>query len=189
MRLILASQSPRRKELLKQIGLEFEIIVSQAEEKLEGDDPVILAEKLALKKAEEVAGQIDGGLVLGADTIVVLGGTILGKPQSKKEAVQMLTLLSGQKHRVITGVALIDAATKERRLGHEITEVKFRELTEQEIRGYVETKEYLDKAGAYGIQGLGALLVERIEGCYYNVVGLPLTRLYLMLKDFGFNVF
>lgn len=188
MKLILASQSPRRKELLEKLGLDFEVVVSKAEEDLQEDDPVLLAEKLALKKARLVAGQQPEGLVIGADTVVALGGTILGKPKSKEEARKMLQLLSGKTHRVITGVALVEAPQGRARVDHEITQVSFRPLEPEEIEAYLQTGEPLDKAGAYGIQGLGGLLVERIEGCYSNVVGLPLTKLYLMLREFGIRV-
>lgn len=188
MKLILASKSPRRKELLKKLGLDFEIVVSEAEEDLQEGDPVLLAEKLALKKARLVAAQQPEGLVVGADTVVALEGTILGKPKSKDEAVKMLQLLSGKTHRVITGIALVEAPQGRELVSHEITQVSFRTLEAAEIAAYVNTGEPLDKAGAYGIQGLGGLLVERIEGCYNNVVGLPLTKLYLLLKEFGIDV-
>lgn len=189
MKLILASQSPRRKELLGKLGVEFEVITSKVQEDWTESEPGQVVEELALAKAKDVAGGCSEGLVLGADTIVVLEGTILGKPKSNLEAEQMLQQLSGRKHRVFTGIALVDAATGVARTDHEVTWVQFRELTAQEIKGYVKTGEPLDKAGAYGIQGRGAILVLSIEGCYTNIVGLPLTKLYFMLKEFGVEIF
>lgn len=189
MKLILASQSPRRKMLLEKLGLDFQVIVSEVEEDIPEENPVQLVEKLALKKARGVAQKATSGLVLGADTVVALEGTILGKPQSKEEAVKMLQLLNGKTHQVITGVALVEADGGKSLVDHEITRVTFRNLEPEEIQAYVHTGEPLDKAGGYGIQGLGGLLVEKIEGCYDNVVGLPLTKLYLMLKKFGIDIF
>jgi septum formation protein len=188
MRLILASGSPRRKELLENLGLEFQVIPSLCEEKIVDTDPVIIASSLAKQKAEDVAGRVKEGLVLGADTIVYLDGTILGKPRSKKEAVYMLNLLKGKEHQVITGVAVIDALAKKSMVDYEVTKVFFRDLTEKEVKNYVEKGESFDKAGAYGVQGLGSLLVQRIEGCYFNVVGLPLTKVYLLLQRFGVEI-
>lgn len=186
MRLILASASPRRKALLETLGIPFEIQVSQAEERInEAWSPEEVARQLALLKAESVAGGLTDALVIGADTIVVLGGQILGKPGSKEEAKEMLQKLSNCRHEVITGLALVDTVNGTTNLCHETTSVWFRRLDDQEIDWYIATGEPMDKAGAYGIQGKGAVLVERIEGCYFNVVGLPLTRLYLLLKNKG----
>ena len=188
MKLILASGSPRRKELLHILGLDFEVIPSLGEETTTEKDPVKLATSLAIEKAREVAGRVQEGIVLGADTIGTIEGTILGKPKSKEEAVEMLSLLNGRKHQVITGIALIDAASKKILADFEVTQVLFRELTGDEILNYVKTGEPLDKAGAYGIQGMGAVLIEKICGCYFNVVGLPLTKTYLMLREFGITI-
>ena len=188
VRLILASGSPRRKELLKALGLEFEVLPSRCEEKITAADPAALVTFLAAQKAEEVAGRVKEGLVLGADTIVCHAGTILGKPKSKKHAVRMLTMLSGKEHEVITGVALLDALTKKSVSDYESTKVFFRDLTSKEIEKYVATDEPMDKAGAYAIQGLGSLLVRRIEGCYFNVVGLPLAKVYALLQKFGVEI-
>lgn len=189
MQLILASGSPRRKELLEILGLPFKVAVSQAEEEIHRDmTPEQLAMELALLKAQDVARQYQSGLVIGADTIVVLDNQILGKPATKAEARQMLSLFSGGSHQVITGLAVVDAGTGTKQVSHETTKVWFRSLEAKEIDWYVETGEPMDKAGAYGIQGKGSILVDKIEGCYFNVVGLPLTRLYLMLKEMGVSL-
>lgn len=145
-------------------------------------------EALALGKAREVAGRLGHGLVIGADTVVILSGATLEKPADAAEAREMLAALSGRWHEVYTGLALVDGLTGIARIGHERTRVKFRRLLPGEIEAYVGSGEPLDKAGAYGIQGLGAVLVERIEGCYTNVVGLPLARLISMLREFGVEV-
>ncbi|MCX7711356.1 MAG: Maf family protein [Clostridia bacterium] len=187
--IVLASASPRRLELLKQIGITFRVIPSDIEEKVDDCLPAgIVAENLAFEKAVSVAKQIKSDtLVIGADTIVVKD-RILGKPQSEENAFEMLKSLSGSWHEVITGVTVVDCLTMEYRRQHEITRVKMRELSESTINAYVGTGEPVDKAGAYGIQGIGAVLVERIEGCYFNVVGLPLTRLVGMLEDYNVKV-
>ena len=127
-----------------------------------------------------MAEKVEDGLVIGADTVVVLGDEILGKPASREEAEEMLACLSGRTHRVVTGLAVVDAGSKRFVLSHETTEVTFRRLTRAEIASYVASGEPMDKAGAYGIQALGSLLVEAIRGCYFNVVGLPLARLAKM---------
>lgn len=189
MQLILASGSPRRKELLGILGIPFEVAVSHAKEVIHEDMlPEKSAEQLALIKAKDVAQKYRSGLVIGADTIVVLENQILGKPATKEEARQMLSLLSGSSHQVITGLALVDAGTGDEQVCSEITRVWFRPLEAREIEWYVETGEPMDKAGAYGIQGKGSILVDKIDGCYFNVVGLPLTRLYLMLKEKGVSL-
>ncbi len=187
--IILASASPRRWELLKQIGLSFTVQVSNVEEnKFKGDNPQKWVEQLAKDKASSVASSLKQGLVIGADTVVFKDGKILGKPKSECEAYDMLSFLSGAEHQVLTGIAIIDAMSGESYIDSEITRVKFRQLTEQEINAYIATGEPFDKAGAYGIQGLGALLVESITGCYFNVVGLPLQKLAQGLKRFGVEV-
>lgn len=189
MEIILASASPRRKDLLEQLGLRFSIKSSSVEEKLPEElDPGQLAEGLARLKARDIAASLSSGLVIGADTIVVSGSTILGKPAGPEEAAVMLRGLSGKEHQVITGLALVDAGTGRERLAHEVTSVWFRDLEEEEIAAYIASGEPLDKAGAYAIQGLGAIFVTRIEGCYSNVVGLPLTRLCTILREFGIRV-
>lgn len=190
MKIILASASPRRSQLLKQIGLNFTVHPSQVEEKyIEGQKPHLWVQDLALAKALDVASTLKEGIVIGADTIVVNDNLILGKPRDEKEAELMLKSLSGKKHQVLTGIAVVDGNNTENYLTQvEITHVKFRNLSDVEIKAYVKSKEPLDKAGAYGIQGLGALLVEAIEGCYFNVVGLPLSKLAQGLEKFGVEV-
>lgn len=183
---ILASTSPRRRELLKQIGLNFSIDPADVDETMRaGEKPAAYAVRVALDKARVAAARAGTGVVIAADTIVVLGTEVLGKPADSRDAVRMLSLLSGREHRVITGFALIDAASGKTTTGHEDTSVRFRKLTPAEIDAYVGSGEPLDKAGAYGIQEKGAMLVDGIEGCYFNVVGLPLSRIAVSLRDFG----
>ena len=184
--LILASSSPRRKDLLEQIKISFKIIQSNVEENiglLKGA-PTDKVEELATMKARDVANGLNEGLVLGADTIVVIGDEILGKPKDDDDAFYMLSKLSGKEHQVITGLALIDIETNTIRIAHETTYIRFRELSSDMIRNYINSGEPQGKAGSYAIQEIGAVLVEEIRGCYSNVVGLPLTRLSKMLEDF-----
>lgn len=188
MKLILASSSPRRIELLRKLGLEFEVMPPIWETKIMSDDPVEVAEYIALEKARAVAGFLTEGIVIGADTIVYVDGRMLGKPKDVEEAKMFLRMLSGKVHDVITGIALINAANNREIVDHEITKVKFRELSDEEINWYVSTGEPLDKAGAYAIQGLGCLFIEKIEGDFFNVVGLPLAKLYVMLKQMGYDI-
>jgi septum formation protein len=178
----LASQSPRRKQLLQLIGLKFDVLPSAVDEDacLE-TDPIRHVESLALAKAEDVAKNVSDGIVVGADTIVVLDGTILGKPVDEADATRMLRLLSGRIHQVYTGFSIISQPEGRMVVGHEMTFVHFRPLQEWEIHNYVATGSPLDKAGAYGIQDLSALFVDRIDGCFYNVVGFPLAKFYLTL--------
>lgn len=188
MKIILASQSPRRRELLEQMGLtEFEILPAQGEEIADPTlAPAELVEELSRHKCMEVAAVRPDGLVIAADTVVVIDGKILGKPHSAEEAFSMLTQLSGRSHQVYTGVTVWkDNFTITQ---HEVTEVKFRRLTSQEINQYIKTGEPMDKAGAYGIQGLGGLFVEGIFGDYCNVVGLPVCRLGQILNSERFQV-
>ena len=188
-RIVLASASPRRRDLLRQIGLEFEVIPADIEEDaVRWRDPGELVRKLALSKAEKVAASVRGALVVGADTIVLLDGEVLGKPRSREEARGMLGRLAGKEHQVFTGLAVVDTATGKRRVDHEETRVWMRPLGFDQIAAYVASGEPLDKAGAYAVQGLGAVLVERLEGCYFNVVGLPVPRLAKMLEEFGVKV-
>lgn len=179
--LILASASPRRAQLLKQIGQTFEVVKSDYPEPPLQDENLV--EAVALAKAQKVQHLHPGALILGADTIVVCGDEIFGKPRNDKEATVMLQELRGRAHRVITGVALLQE--KRSLMAKEETKVWMRSFTDGEIRAYIATKEPQDKAGAYGIQGRGAVFVERIEGCYFNVVGLPLARLAQMFKELG----
>lgn len=186
IRLILASRSPRRQLLLKQIGYTFVVHPSLVEERLDRNhSPAWNAKHLALKKAAEVASRVGGGIVVGADTIVVLGKSVLGKPRDRGEAKRMLRSLSGRSHCVYTGFALVDSETG--RIHAEVvkTRVWFRPLGRDEIDAYVASGSPLDKAGAYGIQDdFGAVFVERIQGCFYNVVGFPLVRFHRALQAF-----
>lgn len=185
-RIILASQSPRRRELLTQIGLKFEVIPSTVEEVITSTNPVEVVQELAQQKARdvaEVAGREtpkDALLVIGADTIVVYEGKILGKPGDKGDAVRMLTMLQGKEHSVYTGVALL--AGEQEIVFAEETRVQMCPMTPEEILWYVNTGEPMDKAGAYGIQGLCARFIRQIQGDYNNVVGLPVGRIYQELK-------
>lgn len=190
MKIVLASASPRRSMLLEQLGLEFSVIPSNAVEEINPLlSPQELAKQLALQKAQEVANRLEEDcLVLGADTIVVLEGQVLGKPENSAQAELMLAKLSGKLHQVMTGIALIDKENRLIKTHCEITEVQMCRISSQEIANYVATGEPMDKAGAYGIQGRGAIFVEKIEGCYSNVVGLPLHRLALILAELGVPV-
>lgn len=188
MQIVLASASPRRRMLLETVGIPFTVDPSlAAEEPLQTLAPAEYARRLALDKAQAVAERHSRGLVLGADTIVVIDADVLGKPSDAAAAEQMLSRLNGRVHQVITGVALIDAATGRTVQEHEETSVWIRSLSREQIKHYVAGGEPMDKAGAYAIQGRGAMLVERIHGCYFNVVGLPLHRLCRMLEGFGFD--
>ncbi len=182
--LVLASQSPRRLQLLRQVGFTVEVIPSYIEENSKTKSPKKLTTDLAIKKAKNVAVKIENRIVIGADTIVVLDQEILGKPIDKTDAYQMLQNLSGREHVVYSGIAIVDSDNNKIISDCESTIVSFRELTHNEIEIYVEQDDPLDKAGAYGIQDSSALFVDRIEGCYYNVMGFPLTCFYLNLKKF-----
>lgn len=184
MKIILASSSPRRKELLEQIGLVFEQQTVDFEEiTAQGIAPAQLVLQNAYGKAQSVQSD-DEAIIIAADTVVVFAGKILGKPEDEKQARAMLGMLSGQTHEVFTGICVRRGENFYN--AQEKTKVTMRKLPEKEIAAYVATGEPLDKAGAYGIQGKGALLVERIEGCYFNVVGLPLVCLKGLLEKAGF---
>lgn len=190
--LVLASRSPRRVELLRQVGLDFEVRLPQAEESGAdcSADPAEVVIRHAERKATSVARKSPERLVLGADTVVVVDGLTMGKPSDAREAKEMLAKLSARTHQVHTGVALAVADGKGVYvLGSDavMTEVAFRELAHAEIEEYIATGEPLDKAGAYGIQERGALLVSEIHGCYANVVGLPLSRVGEMLRELGWE--
>ena len=181
MKIILASGSPRRKELLAQAGYEFEIEVSDAEENIKETAPAKLVCELASRKGEAVAGlhEKDSCIVVAADTVVSLDGNILGKPENEEDAENMLASLSGRIHQVYTGEALFlvqNGQITERQVFYECTDVKFRPLNKEEISRYIATGEPMDKAGAYGIQGKAAVFISGIRGDYYNVVGLPVCR-------------
>ena len=180
--IILASKSPRRADLLKQIDLEFQVYPSGIEEpQITRISPEIAVQELALTKARAVAAKLDAGLVIGADTVVVIDGEPIGKPENDAHAIEILTRLSGNRHEVITGVALINIKRKNEVVWGEKTAVYFRKLRQSEISAYVRSGEPSDKAGAYGIQERAGAFVERIEGCYFNVVGLPLASLTMQL--------
>ncbi len=185
--LILASKSPRRRRLLEQLGLDFEVIPSSVDEDI-GDHlpPAHYAKQLAMAKAEEIAGKIDyDAVVLGSDTIVVLDDHIINKPDDEEDAVRMLKTLSGMTHTVYSGIALMDTSSDRKTAEVQTTNVTFRELADDEIRAYAATGSPMDKAGAYGIQDdFGAVFVSNIEGCYYNIVGLPLELLYTTMRQF-----
>ncbi|HEX7571499.1 MAG TPA: Maf family protein [Bacteroidota bacterium] len=185
-KLILASRSPRRLQLLKQIGMSPTVMPCDIPEIFDPSrTPEENAAGLALRKALHVAESIPEGVIVGADTIVVLEGEMLGKPDGPRDAVRMLSALSGRTHAVVTGFALVDRPSGRQMTGAERTDVTFRELPLSEIEEYVEGGSPLDKAGAYGIQDdYGAVFVTRIEGCFYNVVGLPLSRLHTALQEF-----
>jgi MAF protein len=185
-RIVLASASPRRRRLLADLGVEYELLVPDVDENgVSAATPRELAEARALLKAEAAAAAIEEGIAIGADTIVVCDGRVLGKPKDEDDAVRLLETLSGRTHVVITGVGLCEAGTGRRLVDSAETRVTFRRLARDEIERYVATGEPMDKAGAYGIQSKGALLVEGIVGDYFNVVGLPLVLLDRMLREFG----
>ena len=185
MDIILASQSPRRRELLERMGLSgFEIIPAQGDERCPpGCTPAELVEELSRRKCAEIAASRPDALVIAADTVVAAGGQILGKPHSEEQAGQMLRLLSGREHRVYTGLTVFCGG--ETVTEHEVTSVRFRPLSDADISRYIATGEPMDKAGAYGVQGYGCVLVEGIVGDYYNVMGLPVCRLARLLARFG----
>jgi septum formation protein len=187
--LILASGSPRRRELLGRLGVPFRVVVSNVTEVA---DPALTPEEqtvaLARRKARAVANRLDSGNVLGADTIVVLDGALLGKPRDAADAARMLRALSGQNHRVFTGMVLVDAGSGEERISAVSTTVRFRTLRDDEIAEYIASAEPHDKAGAYAIQGLGAELVAGFDGCFSNVVGLPLCETARVLQEAGLPI-
>lgn len=189
-KVVLASASPRRKKLLTQIGLNFTAESSNVEENNINNDLDFgsLVTELAYKKARDVAKNHTEGIIIGADTIVVINESILGKPSSGHEAKLMITKLSGRWHSVFTGLAVIDLDSNVVLTDFVESKVKFRKLSKSEIDNYVKTGEPLDKAGAYGIQEKGALLVEKINGCYYNIVGLPVSKLKEMLSKVGVEI-
>ncbi len=179
--LVLASRSPRRQDLLASAGIPFIVRPADVDEAwLEGEAPSAHVERLARQKARAVSTGSEE-IVLGADTVVVVDGEILGKPADAADAVRMLRRLSGRDHQVLTGVCLKRGPLE--LVASECTTVRFAALSEEEIQTYVASGEPMDKAGAYAIQGLASKFVERIEGCYFNVVGLPVARVYRMLKS------
>jgi septum formation protein len=186
--IILASSSPRRADLLTTLGVSFELVPSNINERPHQDEaPADYIIRLARAKVIDAARKRDSGLVIGADTIVVLDGRILGKPRDEDEAISMLKQLSGRWHAVMTGLALYDAATRREVADYDKTLVRFAQLTDKEIEWYVKTGEPMDKAGSYAIQERGAIFVEEIAGNYHNVVGLPVTLLYRLSKRMGYS--
>ena len=194
-KIVLASKSPRRHELLEMVNVDHVVITADCDENITEPDPAAFVTVLSERKAEAVAeliqnGEVpeqtfsDGAVVVGADTIVYYDGTVLGKPKDAEDAVRMLKSLSGNRHTVYTGVTLIDTVSGKRLSFCEQTDVYFYPVTEEEIRAYVNTGDPLDKAGSYGVQGRGAFLVRRIEGDYYTVVGFPLAHFLRKIKDF-----
>jgi septum formation protein len=185
-RLILASRSPRRAELLERLGLQFEIEPAEIDESyVDHEMPADHAERLAREKAFTISHRKPEALVVGSDTIVVLGSDVLGKPRDASDAVAMLRRLSGREHQVFTGVAVATGGRVESEL--ERVTVRFRNLSERECEEYVATGEPMDKAGAYGIQGFGSALVERIDGDYFAVMGLPVVRTLALIRRFGWR--
>jgi nucleoside triphosphate pyrophosphatase len=191
MNIILASASPRRAEILRNAGIPFETLAEIIDEsRRPGELRADYLRRLALTKARTAAGmQRDPGdsLFIGADTVVVAGDKILGKPESADDARRMLTLLSGAVHEVHTGLAVIRRPGAMEAVVEEVTNVTFASLSDDEIEAYIATNEPFDKAGAYGIQGIGGRYVTRIDGCYFNVMGLPLARLWSLLREFGWR--
>lgn len=191
MRIVLASASIRRQELLRKLLHNFDVVVSDFDEsqiKFEGDCSKYVME-LAKSKATTVSNIINNdALIIGCDTVVVYENEILGKPKDECEAFNMLSFLSGKIHKVYSGIAIYNSISGEIKTNYVITKVKFSKLSAKEIKDYIATREPMDKAGAYGIQGYGGVFVEEIEGCYYNVVGLPLNKLKFMLREMGANL-
>jgi septum formation protein len=190
LKLILASASPRRAEILRNAGIPFELRSADVDEsRLDNEPPGDYVRRLALAKALAATDKNPNlgadALVIGADTVVVVDSTILGKPASGDDARRMLRSISGRVHEVHTGLALLQTSEMRHRVVEEVTEVHFGHLSDQEIGDYIATGEPFDKAGAYAIQGIGGRYVTRIEGCYFNVMGLPLARLWALLREFG----
>ncbi|MBR5509447.1 MAG: septum formation inhibitor Maf [Lachnospiraceae bacterium] len=187
-KIILASGSPRRKELLTQIGVRFEVQKAEGEEIITSSVPTEVVKELSLQKAQEVAAKYDGDIVIGADTVVAAEGQILGKPRDKEDAMRMLRILQGKEHEVITGVAVLLKEQQKVINFAEVTKVHVFPMTEAQMEAYVESGEPMDKAGSYGIQGKFAAYVSGIEGDYNNVVGLPIGRLYQEVLAAGVDI-
>lgn len=191
--LILASSSPRRQELIQTLGLPYIIRVSDADESVDpGTTPAEMVEVLSLRKASTVREMLQAeqrqGIIVGSDTVVAFGGEVLGKPVDEQDAFRMLKALQGATHEVYSGVACLDAQSGEHAVAHRVTHVRMKPLTDEQIRRYIATGEPKDKAGSYGIQGLGATIVDSIDGDYFNVVGLPLSLLSDLLAHFDIRV-
>lgn len=191
MKIVLASKSPRRREILSNIGMKFDIMECDVDETICGTSmkPEDVVKSLALRKAEYAAKKIDcDAYIIGADTIVVLDSKIMGKPKDKENAAKMLRCLSGRWHNVYSGICVMNSRSGEYYTDFESTAVKIKELSDSEIHRYVESGEPMDKAGSYAIQGIGGLIVERIDGCYFNVVGLPVFKLSRLMEKFNINL-
>lgn len=202
-KLVLASASPRRKALLEQIGIDYAQLIADIDESAAGYNhggkyAMEMSRQKAAASADKLVEAIESGTgepslcprdsyyVLGADTIVELDGNILGKPQDDEDAFRVIEKLQGKWHQVITGITLVHAGSMKAQTESETTQVKIRPMTQDMIRAYLNTGEHRDKAGSYGIQGFGSVLVEKIDGCYFNVMGLPIHRLTRMLENMGF---
>lgn len=187
--IILASSSPRREEILKRMVKNFKIIPSKYEEDMTRDmDPNSMALEFSKGKAQDVAKRLKKGIVIGIDTFVIFRNHKLGKPHTKERAIEMLKIISGKKVEVISGVCIINIEKNIVLQGAEKTEVKMKRMSGREISEYVATGEPMDKAGAFAMQELGGIFVEKIYGCPFNVVGLPVNRVYKMLKRTGYDV-
>lgn len=186
-KIILASGSPRRKELLKSMGLDFKVIVSEVEENIENEPfSTELIQNLAEEKASDVASKINfPAIIIGSDTVVVINNKILGKPKDKEDAFIMLKMLSGNTHQVISAIAVIDKETGKVLKDSVVSDVTFKQLSDEEINSYIATGEPMDKAGAYAIQGFAGMFVKSINGCYSNIVGISVFKLAEMLKEIG----
>ena len=192
MNIVLASNSPRRKEILSQLNLNFEVVPSNFEEILLDMEPIALVKHFAYMKALDVFERLKSNLpedtyIIGSDTIVYCN-SIMGKPESDEDAYRMLKTLSNKEHQVISGLSIIQCSTGKAITMHESTKVWIRALEDREIISYISSGEPVDKAGSYAIQGIGSLFVEKIQGCYFNVVGLPVNKLFKIMKQFGINL-
>lgn len=189
MKLVLASASPRREEILKKLNLKFTIVPAKIEEdSFDAADPVELVKTLALEKAKTVSKLVEDVLIIAADTVVVQNGQILGKPEDELEAKKMLRQLSSKQHQVITGLTVLNSQTEASLVEYNITDVTMGKISEKEIENYISTGEPLDKAGAYAIQGFGGLFIKEIKGSYYSVMGLPIHQLKELLNNFNYGI-
>ncbi|CCU78496.1 Septum formation protein Maf [Halanaerobium saccharolyticum subsp. saccharolyticum DSM 6643] len=189
LKLVLASASPRREEILKKLNLKFTIVPAKInEENFSNSDPIELVKTLALEKAKSVSELVEEAIVIAADTVVVFKGQILGKPADEADAKNMLKSLNSNQHQVITGLAVLNSSKEKIFVEHNITDVKMTNMTEKEIDNYIETGEPMGKAGSYAIQGYGGLFVEEIKGSYHSVMGLPIHQLAKLLDKFNYGI-
>lgn len=190
LKIILASKSLARQKILKEIGIEFSVIASHAvEDEVIKKDVKTLVINNAKKKARDIAKKIDSGIVIGADTVVLAGNKLIGKPKDEQDAFKIIKLLSSTPHFVYSGLAVVDKKSGKTFIAHDLTKVYMKKMTDLKIRKYINMHKPMDKAGAFDIQGPGGMLVERIEGCFYNVVGLPLSKLIKILKKIDKDIF